>query len=256
MLIAAVMLLTGVLALAVGGPWIAGDLRGVGLPFTPADKTGSGLLGLDYLGRDTWTALLRGGRPLVVLPLIAVGTTTGVGVALGLALGYLRGRPAQVAQRLLDVILAFPPILVILVLLNGWGTSNTVLITGIVIIMSPIMARTARAAAARITTSPHVELAVAAGESKWMILWREVLPATVVTVTSVAGVYYIEAIFLMSAVGFLGFGGTESWATMISDNLPGARLNIWGVIAPALSIAVLAISANIVADEMARRGDR
>lgn len=134
------------LLVALAGPWLAPHPLGepVAAPFA---APGAGLLfGADHLGRDVFSQVLHGGRRLVPLPLVATVAASVLGGAIGLVSGYLRNRVSRSVGHLLDLLLAFPAILVLLVLVSGWGSSALVLVVVFLLVATPYSARYARAA--------------------------------------------------------------------------------------------------------------
>lgn len=241
--------------LALVGPWVAPHPLGqpVGRPY--ADPSGGLPFGTDHLGRDVWSQVLHGGRRLVLLPFAATLAVTIVGAAIGLVSGYSANRVTRGIGRLLDLLLALPGILVLLVVVNGWGASATVLVVVFLLVGVPYSARYARAATLRVVTGGFVDHAVAMGERPVSVLWREVVPNVVGPLLADAGLRLIGAIYLIATASFLGFGPSPpatDWAQMISENIAGGSLNPWSVMLPTFLIAALAIAVNLLADRFER----
>lgn len=248
-----------VLALAVAGHWIAAHLgdpaRIVGRPYTgPA----AGLpLGTDGAGRDVWLRLLAGGRPLIVVPVLAVLATAVIGTATGMLAGYRGGIVDALVSRVDGLLLAVPPVLVLLVILHGWGYNPATLVAVVVVTGAPFVSRVARAATQQAMRQGYVEQAVGLGEGAWSVLLREILPNIVRPILADAGTRLAIAVSLTAAAGFLGFGPDEpNWGAMISQNVEGVGLTPWAVLAPAVCLAILAITANLGLDRLAARLDR
>lgn len=149
----------GALALlvAVLGPFFAPHSVSelVGVPFTgPGPGTP---LGTDYLGHDVLSRVLHGGRSLVLLPLVATLAVSGIGMMIGIVTGYLAGRVDRVVVAVLDVLLALPWLLVVLVCVSDWGSGSLVLVCAVVLAGSPFVARVARAATLQVTHAGYVE---------------------------------------------------------------------------------------------------
>lgn len=243
-----------VVFLALAGPWLTGSAPGriVGRPYSAPG--GGLLLGTDSEGRDVWVRLLTGGRPLVLVPVIAVALTAALGTAFGLAAGYLGGALDAVVCRLDGLLLAIPPILVLLLVLQGWGYNPLTLIVVVVITGTPFVSRVARAETLQVMTNGYVEHAVALGEGPLAVLAREILPNIVRPVLADAGTRLALAVSITAAAGFLGFGpDAPNWGAMVGQNLEGITLSPWGVVAPAVLLAALAIYANRAADRLAAR---
>ena len=248
-------LLLAVLVLAVFGPLLAPNARGavVSLPY----DTTVGLFGTDHLGRDVLSRMLHGGRPIVVIPVVATGVATLIGGVLGVSAAALRRD--DLIMRLMDVFAVIPSILVALVLFHRFGAQHWVLGLAVIIASIPFTTRYARAAAFPIINSSYVEQARLIGESAPRILLRDVLPNLVRPLLADAGLRFIGAIYLVAAAGFLGFGPpppATDWGSMISENIGGAGLNSWAVIAPSLMVLLLTIPTNLLADRFARRVSR
>lgn len=223
--------------------------RIVGAPYTGD----GGLLGTDHLGRDVGAQLLAGGRPLIVLPLTATLVACLLGTAIGAAAGLLGGRVDAVVGWATHLLLVVPAMLVLLVVLSAWGQSATGLTVAVVATGTPFVIRLARATTLRVAHSAYVEQAVGLGESTTSILVREILPNIAGPMLADAGTRLITAIELVAAAAFLGFGpDTANWASMIEENRDGMTLAPWSVAAPALALAVLAVSANLAMDRLTR----
>lgn len=248
----------GVLALlvAVLGPFFAP--HGVSdIVATPLSGPGTGLpLGTDYLGHDVLSRVLHGGRALVLLPLVATVSVSGIGTMIGLVSGYLQGRVDRAVVAVLDVLLALPWLLVLLVCVSGWGSGPVVLVCAVVLTGSPFVARVARAATLQVAHAGYVEQARALGEPLRSILLRVILPNMAAPLLADAGLRLVASLYLVATASFLGFGPqppAADWGLMISENVSGMALTPWGVVAPAVLIAALAVSANLLVDRLARR---
>jgi peptide/nickel transport system permease protein len=159
-------------------------------------------------------------------------------------------------MRTMDVLLAFPPILFLLVVATGAGASIWALVFAIAIIHVPSIARILRAAALEVSVRGYVEAAIARGDRTDIILRREILPNIWGTIVADGGPRFTVSILLVAAVNFLGLGltpPTADWALMISENRYGITVNPWSVVAPALMIGALTVSINVVADAIAGR---
>jgi len=243
------------LLLVVVGPLFAPhDPAGiVGIPLQRPD--GQFLLGTDGLGRDVLSRVLWGGRSIVGLAVLATAIAYAVGASVGLLAGYTKSILDPLLMRAMDVLLAVPPLLFLLVLATGAGRSIPVLVLGVATVHVPSIARIVRAATQEVATHGYVEAAVARGERVRAVLAREVLPNILGTVLADAGIRLTASILILASVNFLGLGlqpPAADWALMISENRGGITLQPWAVAAPALLIAVLTISVNLVADAIAR----
>lgn len=245
-----------IVAMVLVGPYVAphGPDTLIGVPYT--GPSGSAWLGTDALGRDVLSRILDGGRSLVVVAVAATAAAYLVGAAAGLLAGYTRSLVDPIVMRLVDVVIAFPPILLLLVLASGAGHSLAGLTLGIAIVQFPGVARIVRSASLQASVRGYVEAATARGEPTAHVLFREILPNIRSTLVTDAGTRLTISILLVAALSFLGFGErppAPDWASMISENQSGLALNPWAALAPALIIAALTISLNILADGVVRR---
>jgi peptide/nickel transport system permease protein len=212
-------------------------------------------LGTDFLGRDVLSRVLWGGRTVVLLAGIATILGYLVGATIGLTAGNSRGLLDGLLMRLMDLLLAFPPILLLLVLAAGFGADPVALVAGIVLVHVPGVARIVRAAAQEQSTRGYVEAAVARGERTPHIIFHEILPNIWPTIAADAGPRFTVSILLVAAINFLGLGlrpPTADWALMISENGTALTIQPLTILVPALMIAILTISVNLVADAFAR----
>ena len=247
--------LAATLLVALCGAWFAPHppAANLGVPYSTPDATYR--LGLDYIGEDVFSRILWGGRTVVVLGLLATALAYALGGAIGLLAGYGRGVLDSVLMRGMDVLLAFPPILFLLMLGTGFGNSLSALVIGIAIVHLPGVARIVRTAAAEVAVRGFVEAAVARGDHVTAILRREILPNIWGPIVADAGPRFTVSILLVAAVNFLGLGiapPAADWALMISENRSGLLINPASVLGPAVMIGVLTVSLNVFADTLAR----
>src|SRR5262245_33835986 len=249
------MLVCGIVLLAILGPLL--PVRSpqdiAGSPFT--DPNGTFLLGTDYLGRDVLSRVLAGGRTVIGFALLATAVGYAIGLPLGLMAGSRQTLGSAVIMRGMDLLLAFPPILFVLVLGEGLGVGVTPMVIGVAIIQIPWIARVVRAATAEISVRGYVEAAVARGERYHSILRREILPNILGVVAADVGTRLTASILIIAALDFLGVGvqpPASDWGLMINENRPGLTVAPWSILAPALLLALLTIGVNLVADVIAR----
>lgn len=225
----------------------------LGAPFS--GPTSRFPLGTDFLGRDVLSRVLWGGRTVVVLAGLATIVGYLGGASIGLIAGHMRGGTDAALMRAMDVLLAFPPILLLLVLAAGFGANPVALVAGIALIHIPGIARIIRAATQDASVRGYVEAAAARGERTAAVLYREILPNIWPTLAADAGPRFTVSILLVAAINFLGLGirpPTADWALMISENRVALTIQPLTIAVPAVMIAVLTISVNLVADAFAR----
>jgi peptide/nickel transport system permease protein len=225
----------------------------VGTPL--AGPSSAAHLGTDFLGRDVLSRLLYGGRSVIGLAAAATALGYVVGLAIGLIAGYTRSKLDPLLMRTVDVMLAFPPLLFLLVLITGAGTGVGVLVVGVAAIQAPGISRIVRTATLEVSVRGYVEAAIARGERAGAVVVREVLPNILAPVLVDAGLRFTYSILIIASVNYLGLGlqpPSSDWALMISENREYISLNIWAVLAPAAMIALLTIGVNLMGDAIAR----
>lgn len=241
--------------IAVAGPLAAphDPAALVGPPYQ--NPTSQLPLGTDFLGHDVLSRVLWGGRSVIVLAGAATVLAYLIGGAIGLLAGFVRSPVSSLLMRMIDVLLAFPPIILLLVLATGAGPSAGVIVAGVTITQIPGIARIVRAATLEVSVRGYVEAAVARGERVVFILGREILPNITLPILADAGVRLTGSILLVAALNFIGLGlqpPRADWALMIYENRSGLTIAPWSSIVPILLIAALTIGVNLLADAFAR----
>jgi peptide/nickel transport system permease protein len=244
-----------VVGVAVIGPWVAphGATEFVGPPNT---RHVDGLLfGTDYLGQDVWSRVLHGGRTILVLALASTAIGLVFGVVTGLVAAYNRGRLDNFLMRTVDVVLALPGLLLVLVAVTTFGRNEWVIILLAALTVIPRVARVTRGTALGVVGRDFVGAAEALGESRPHILGKEVLP-------NIAGPLLVEAnlrltytIFLIGALGFLGLSvglNQADWALMINENRIALSTQPWGTVLPIVAIGLLTVGMGLIADGLGR----
>ena len=248
-------LLAFVLLVAVIGPLVAphDPTEPVGLPGEAPSSAAP--LGTDGLGRDVLSRVLHGGLTVLGLGIAAAAVSYLGGLTIGLVAGYSRNLLDAALMRGVDVLLAFPPLLFVLVLVTGAGTSAAVLVLAVGIVQVTGISRIVRAATLEVSVRGYVEAAVARGERTSAILRREVLPNIMAPVLADFGLRFTYAIVIIASMNFLGLGlvpPAADWGLMVAENRQFITLNLWGVLAPAIMLAVLTIAVNLIGDAHVR----
>lgn len=208
-------------------------------------------LGADNLGRDILVRVADGYRISLSIAVGSVILALLVGVPLGLVAGYAGGWLDNVIMRPLDVLMAFPAILLAITVMAIFGTGVAVLLPAIGIVYVPIIARVMRASTLATRRELFVEAARARGASRRRIVVRHVLPNSVGPVTVQASILMGIAILLEAALSFIGLGvrpPTPSLGLMLSDGRDFMANSAWVVAAPGLAIMVLVLAFNLIGD--------
>jgi peptide/nickel transport system permease protein len=249
------VLLVGLVALAFIGPLVSPHTIGepVGAPGTPPEAGAP--LGTDFLGRDVLSRLLHGGVSVFLLGGASTLLAYAAGMLVGLVAGYSRSVIDPILMRGVDVLLAFPGLLIMLLLVSGAGSSVPVLLLGVVLVQLPAIARLIRTATLEVSTRGYVEAAIARGERMPSVLVRDVVPNIASVILADIGVRFGYSVILIASMNYLGLGlkpPAADWGLMISENRQFVDLNLWAVVAPAIALALLTIAVNLVADAYVR----
>jgi peptide/nickel transport system permease protein len=237
---------------AVFGPILA--------PFDPSAQelalrlegpTGLHWFGLDELGRDIFARVLSGARISLLVGLVVVGVSSTLGVILGSIAGYFGGRVDDVISRVIDVLLAFPGLLLAIAMVAVLGPSLTNVVLALSVIGWVGYARLVRGQVLRAREFDFVQAARALGATTPRILARHVIPTTLPAVSVQATLGMGGAILAEAALSFLGLGvqpPTPSWGTMLNYGrghlLDAPHLTIF----PGLAIAILVLGFNFLGD--------
>ena len=209
------------------------------------------LLGTDDLGRDLWSRLLYGARTILVLAPLSVLCSLLVGSTLGLMAGYLGGIIDEVVMRILDAMMAFPTILLFLIIIAAVGASPTNVVIAITIGGAPGIARLVRSLAMDIRTRDYIAAAELRGENALYVMFVEILPNArgPIIVDAMLRVGY--AVFSIGTLGFLGLGlppPSPDWGSMVARGRLYIWNNPWAVLWPAVAISSLVVGLNLFAD--------
>jgi peptide/nickel transport system permease protein len=242
---------------AILGPFFApyGENEVVGPPYSS-----QGLLGTDYLGQSVLARLMYGGFNVLVIALLATVLSTVLGTLIGVVAAYGGGWWDEVIMRLNDVLLAFPQILLALVVLTSVNTpKNWMLVLLVGLSNAPRTARIARGVALGLVSRDFVHAAEALGERRSRVILAEVLPNMIPPLLAEAGLRLTFSIGLVAALGFLGLTTdprAANWGQMINENQLGLSTQAWSVLAPVFMIAIFTIGTNLSADGIAQATQR
>jgi peptide/nickel transport system permease protein len=242
-------------AIAIFGPLIAphGPADFIGLPNT--GPTGAARFGTDHLGQDVWSRFLDGGREILLLATAATLLGLAIGTSFGLLAAYSKGALDDVLMRSMDVILAFPSIMLALVAIATLGASGWLIILAVGLTNVPRVARVTRAAAQPIVERDFVAAAEAIGVPRWRILFGEILPNVLSPLMVEASLRLTYSIGLIAGLAFLGFTANPNgadWGLMIQENQIALVVQPWGVVLPIIAVALLTMGTGMVGDGIAR----
>ena len=246
-------------AAAIGGPWLVPyDPVAQNLALRLEGPSWQHPLGLDELGRDLLARLLLGARVSLFVGIAVVGVSSVVGTAVGAVAGYLGGWVDTILGRVMDVLLAFPGILLAIALVAVLGPSLTNVVLALVTIGWVGYARLVRGQVLKVRELEYVQAARALGAPTPRVLVRHVVPATFSAVSVQATLGMAGAIIAEASLSFLGLGvqpPMPSWGTM----LDAGRAHLFDAphltIVPGVAIAVLVLGFNFAGDALRDRLD-
>ena len=211
------------------------------------------LFGTDQLGRDVFSRVLIGAESSLRVGLVAVGIALVAGVVFGLVAGYYRGWLDDVVMRCMDVLFAFPAILLAIAVLaiRGRGSTNAMIAIGIV--YTPIFARVTRASVLSVREEVYVRAARSIGAGDLRIMRRHVLPNVAAPVIVQTSVSLAFAILSEAALSFIGLGTQPpepSWGRMLADGRGFIQDAWWIAVFPGLAIFAVVFSFNVLGDAL------
>jgi peptide/nickel transport system permease protein len=209
------------------------------------------VLGTDQVGRDTLSRVIYGARTSLFVAFSAVILGTTVGSLWGVACGYLRGRFDLVSQRLMEIMQAFPDLILAMAISMAIGTGLQAVIFAIAITRIPFGGRVIRSVALTIREMPYVEAGRASGGSSLRIMIFHVLPQCVAPYLVLATTHLGVAIVIEASLGFLGVGvppPTPTWGNMLADSITALVPPWWLAFFPGLAITVTVLAFNLLGD--------
>ena len=248
------VLVLGLAAVAILAPGLARhDPKATAFdPYLPPGPVN--VFGTDHLGRDVMSRVVHGARLSLYVGLTSVLLGVSAGTAWGMAAAYFGGWFDLVSQRLVDVMMGYPPIILALALMAALGSSVHNVVLALVFLLAPTAARTVRAHVLVLKALTYVESARAAGCSHGRILLRHLLPNTVGTICVLVSVNVAYAILVEASLSFLGLGtppDEASWGGMLATASRGIDAAPWAVFFPGVAMGLAMLGLNLFGD-MAR----
>jgi peptide/nickel transport system permease protein len=216
--------------------------------------SGAHLLGTDYLGRDVLSRVVFGARPSLAVGLASVSLAILIGSTIGLMSGYLGGAFDLIAQRVVEVGLTLPGLVLALALLAIIGSGSASLVLAIALVLAPGIARVVRSTTLAVATEDYIEAARAVGVRDRRIIVRHVLPNALATIIVLASLNLGNAILFEAALSFLGLGvqpPEPSWGNLLSG--PARQyfeVAPWMAIFPGVAVSLAVLSFNLLGDTL------
>ncbi len=245
-------------ALTTASP-IAQDLMTARQP--PAWEAGGNsdhLLGTDYLGRDVWSRIAYGARTTLLTATAAALGAAALGVLLGFVAGYYEGRIGSVIMALVDLMLAFPLIVLALALVATLGPSMRNVVLALIVTGWMVYARVVRAVVLRLKEQPFVHAAKALGASDTAIIVRHLFPNALTVILVLLPIEIARMIITEASLSFLGLGvppPTPSWGRMLAENRLYLTIDYWVAVFPGLAITIAVLGVTFLGDGLRDRLD-
>lgn len=240
-----------VLAALVSFVWLPHDPNTMDFAAQLSGPTAAHPLGTDQLGRDLLSRVMVGSRGALYVGFLAVGIALTLGCFVGALAGFVGGLLDDVLMRLIDVLYAFPPILLALLLAAIYSPGTLTAMSAIGIATAPVFARLLRASVLELKHREFVEAGRALGLRNGRLLARHILPNALSPIIVQASLSLAVAILAEAALSFLGLGTpprTPSWGTMLKDAQGFMQLSPYPVLVPGLAIVMTVLGWSLVGD--------
>ncbi|MFW5416827.1 ABC transporter permease [Nocardiopsis sp. CNT-189] len=250
-----VVLTAAVLLVAAVGPFVS--------PYSPTAMAGTpnatgidgALFGTDDVGRDVFSRFLHGGYTLVAIAVLSALAGVAAGAVIGIVAGYLRNWADEVLMRTNDMLLAFPQLVLALLLLSILGPQVWLIVVIIAVSHANRVARVVREATLKVVEQDFVKSAEAIGLPRWRIMASEILPNITSPLLVELGLRITYSVGTIATLSFLGMGlqpPTADWGLMINEGRVAITVQPWAVVLPVVAVAVLTIGANLITDGLSR----
>lgn len=213
--------------------------------------SGEHLLGADKLGRDVWARIIYGAQPTLLGAFVVILISGAIGIPLGLVAGYYGGRVDAVIMRVLDALLAFPALLLAILVVATFGRGLFTVVIALGVIYVPAMARLIRSVTLVQRSLAYVDAARVLGFSDRRVIFRHILPNLVAAVVVQSTIDLAYAILDIAALSFLGLGQQPpdpDWGSMLSDGRSYLLQNPFPAVSAGLAIMLAVVSFNLVGD--------
>jgi peptide/nickel transport system permease protein len=228
-------------------------------PGSQTSTGGTALLGTDALGRDVFAQIVYGARTSVVIGLATVAVCVVIGLLVGFAAGYYRGMADSVLSRLIDILQAFPGILLAIVIAGVFTPSLWVIVLALSVTGWISFARVARSVVLGVRERYWLDAARLLGVRTWRVLGRHVLPFTVGPIVAMATLEFALVVLAEAGLSFLGIGlpsSSVSWGQTVANGKEYLSSAWWISAVPGSALAVLVVSVGLLGDNLTARYGR
>jgi peptide/nickel transport system permease protein len=247
------VIIVALIVVAIAAPLIA--------PYTVDEQPGDRLespssiywLGTDEFGRDIFSRLVYGARVSLQVGIIAVGIALAIGGVLGVVSGYYLGLVDSLIQRLVDILLAFPTLILVIAMATVMGASTNTAMIAIGIVYAPAISRVVRGATLVVMQEQYVEAGATIGGRPLRIMSRYVLPNIAAPVIVQCTLLLSTAILAEAALSFLGLGTQPpmaSWGAMLGTGRKYMETAPWVAVFPGLAISITVLGFNLLGDAL------
>jgi peptide/nickel transport system permease protein len=249
----ATLMLLVLVFLAIFGPLVwPQDPLAINIAVTLQPPSAAHPMGTDGVGRDIFARFIGGARISLATGVVVVLAGAILGSAIGVIAGYYARGVDTVLMRIMDAILAFPPLVLAMAVTVGLGAGVTTAAIGITLTSVPYYARLLRSDVVRLRTLPFVEAAAALGASQRRIMLRHIVPHLTSTLLVQAASVFGYAILSLAALGFVGLGAqvpTPEWGSMITDGMQYTLTGQWWIgVFPGLGLLIAVTATSLIAD--------
>ncbi|MCT7378000.1 ABC transporter permease [Chelativorans salis] len=208
-------------------------------------------LGTDFYGRDTLSRILWGARISLTIGLLAIGSAMVIGTLIGMVAGYFGGRTDIIVMQVMDVLLAFPSLILGLIVVAMMGPSVANLVIAIALTAVPPFARIARAPTIAVKNREFIEAGRALGYSDLRLMFGHILPNIAPEILVMGSLWLATAIRVEASLAFIGLGvspPTATWGGMIREGFENILDSFWLALFPSLAILIVVFALNLLGD--------
>jgi peptide/nickel transport system permease protein len=239
---------------AILAPWLAPH-DPLSQSFTRINKPPSWehWLGTDQFGRDVLSRMIWGSRNSLIFGLLSPVFAAFFGTILGVTAGYFGGWTDRIISRVIDMLMAFPELLLAILIAAALGGSFWNIVAVLTVAFTPGFARVSRASTLAVKQEPYVEAAIAAGVSTPLIIFRHVVPNIAAPIVVLMTLWSASSIRIEATLSFLGIGTqppNPSWGNIIRDGLGNMFATQWPIVAGGLAITIVVLAISILGDSV------